>query len=807
MQDLTQEELNADMQQIGMGRYRARVESSKERKAESNNKYGQRLIRGGLPVYAKAIRDLVQGWTGRNNARWQNDLKQEAINTVAFVALRSIIDVITKKSSMAKVAYFVGSKIEDQCRCSFVVKKNPERGEGIILGAKRKSHKGYKAVRKYVQLSSDNEAKKGLMPSFEQWSRRDRIACGLNLVELLRASTGVIEYVYILEKGRKKPTRFVTASKQTIDWIESFNADRELIEPFWLPTVDTPEDWTSIWKGGYRTEGTNLPTLPFIKTTNMEMLRAIDKPIEIPMRACNLLQNTPWKINDEVLDVMQWAWHNSVKIGGLPNRKDEELPDIPNDFHTNPTSNRIWRRTAAGIYSRNASTTSRRLLVAKIMYLAQKMRDARFFTPVHCDFRGRVYTIPSFLSNQGADMCRGLLKFARPERIKTDEHAFWLGIQGANTWGNDKVSLDDRYQWAKDFSKHAIRIANNPTKELMWTAADDPWQFLSWGFEWAMLHGVGKLNSCMPIAMDATNNGLQILSCLTRDTFGMEVTNCLPTDTPADIYGIVADHAKNQMRKDATEGNEFAPTWLAFDIDRKATKRSCMCLSYGLTAYSNRAYINEWYEEQIHDKGRKAPFDEDERYRATNYLSKVVWQSMEEILHKPKRCMTWFQECARLVADSGKPLFWKSASGFPVHQEYHNLHQQQVNTWISGTATCVKFNEASDQISNRRMINGVSPNVVHSVDSAALHLTTCRANDLGIWDFSMIHDSYSTHATKTTLLNETLRNVFVELFSVDILADWLHQQMEAHPRIDFPAPPSYGDADINAIKHSKYFFS
>jgi DNA-directed RNA polymerase len=105
------------------------------------------------------------------------------------------------------------------------------------------------------------------------------------------------------------------------------------------------------------------------------------------------------------------------------------------------------------------------------------------------------------------------------------------------------------------------------------------------------------------------------------------------------------------------------------------------------------------------------------------------------------------------------------------------------------------------------MINGVSPNVVHSVDSAALHLTTCRANDLGIWDFSMIHDSYSTHATKTALLNETLRDVFVELFSVDILADWLHQQMEAHPRIDFPALPSYGDADINAIKHSKYFFS
>ena len=52
---LTQEDLNQDMVDLGVGRYRNRVESAKGSEAESETKYGQRLIRGGLPAFTKAI--------------------------------------------------------------------------------------------------------------------------------------------------------------------------------------------------------------------------------------------------------------------------------------------------------------------------------------------------------------------------------------------------------------------------------------------------------------------------------------------------------------------------------------------------------------------------------------------------------------------------------------------------------------------------------------------------------------------------------------------------------------------------------
>jgi len=803
---LTQEDLNQDMVDLGVGRYRNRVESAKGREAESETKYGQRLIRGGLPAFTKAIDEMIAGWDNRNSALWQLSLRDMKPSVIGFIVIKAVLDSITLKKNMASVSHFVGSRVEDQHRCDFLVRNNEAKGEGIVLGA-QKRRGGLSSQRRHIKSSMRHEASKGLMPDYEDWRRRDKLSCGLTLVELLRHVTGLVEYVYILEKAGKKPTRYVTASKATFDWIENYNDSKELFEPFWLPTADAPLPWRSIWEGGYDTAGTALPKLPFIKTSNMDFLRDNEtRHVETPMEACNLIQGTPWVVNPKVLGVAQWAWGNNVEIGALPSKEDEVIPDVPNDFHDNEEVNRKWRRMAAGIYSRNASTKSKRLLTSKIIYTAEKLSASRFFYPSHCDFRGRVYNISSSLSVMGNDLCRGLLQFARSERVANDNDAKWLAVAGANAWGNDKVTLAERWHWAQKFTERALRIARDPRQDLTWTKADKPWVFLSWCFEWAEYKTHGKVNSTLPVNLDASNNGLQILSMLTRDPYGMKATNVLPTDSPEDIYGVVAENALASLKAD---GSDLAKAWVSFGIDRRTCKRPVMCYSYGLTPYSNRAYINEWYDEQIHGKKREKPFSDDVRYQAIQLLATHVWNGIESVLEKPKQCMDWFQACAKLIADQNKALSWVSPTGFPVHQEYYKVHNQQVNTYISGKATCVKFREDDDEIiSRRRMVNGASPNVVHSLDAAALHETVVRCNkEHGIYDFSFIHDSYGTHANKCDQLSSTLREVFVDFFSRDLLTEWRSQLQEQHPELDFPVPPEFGDAEINKIKESTYFFA
>ena len=802
---LTQEELNDDMVTIGVGRYRNKVENAKARGSEAETSYGQRLIRGALPAYIKAIADLKTTWAEvKNKGRWQKDILAMPSEKLGFLVMRTVLDQLTKSTKMAALSVKVGSVVDYQRRSELLVKSNP-KGEGIILGAQRR--KGWQATKAHVRKSMKHEVDKGLMEEIPAWTRRDIVATGFNLIELLRAVTGVIEYRYITDLGRRNPSRYVTASSETLTWIDEFNHHKEIITPFWLPTVNTPMEWTGIWEGGYRLEDSSLPKLPFIKTTNMEFLRTLEGKLEEPMEACNLIQQTPWKINEPVLDVMKWAWENSVKVGGLPSREDEIMPDVPNDFHENKKSNLRWRVMASGIHKRNLSTRSRRLLVAKVLFLADKLVGNRFFYPTHCDFRGRVYNVPSFLGIQGPDMCRGILHFARPQRIKTDTDRRWLAIQGANTWGYDKVTLDKRVEWAENFTGDAIRIAADPTKELLWTDADDPWQFLAWCLEWATLKNTGKLDTYLPVNMDATNNGLQILSMLTRDPYGMVATNVLPTEEPKDIYAVVARQAESTLQEAAAEGDAISQAWLDFGISRKTTKRSVMCYSYGLTSYSNRHYISEWYDDQIHGEQRTRPFDDDEKYIAIHVLAKAIWSGIEKVLDKPKECMKWFQECAGILTKAGFPLSWTSPSGFPIHQEYFNYSSKNIKTWISGTISHIRFRENDDTLSSRRQRNGVSPNFVHSLDAAALHKTIIHANkEESIYDFAMIHDSYGTHATGCEALSKSLRKVFVDTFSVDLLREWKHQ-LELQSGLELPEPPEYGTADISKIKDSTYFFS
>ena len=430
------------------------------------------------------------------------------------------------------------------------------------------------------------------MPEFSKWGTRDKLNMGLNAVELFRYCTGLIEYIYVLERAGRRPTRFVAPTQELLDWIENYNENRELVEPFWLPSIETPEPWTNVWKGGYPNDE-RLPPVSFIKSTNMDYLRSIPGALEEPMEAVNLIQQTPWEINSRVKDVMEWAWDNNVTIGDIPNRKDEEFPPVPKDFKTNKEANTNWRRAAAKIYDLNLSTKSRRLLTAKVLHLAQKFEGNRFFFPSNVDWRGRVYNIPAFLNVQNADPSRGLLQFYRDEKLKTKEEAEWLAIHGANTYGFDKVTLEERVQWAYDYADEAHLIASDPRGHLTWKDADKPWQHLAWCFEWDEFVKNGSVKSKLPCAQDANNNGLQLLACLTKCEETAYSTNAAPTPYPQDIYAVIASHVEDKLHKDAENGNSTARKWVAFGIDRKTTKRPTMVYPYGGTFYSCRAYVDE----------------------------------------------------------------------------------------------------------------------------------------------------------------------------------------------------------------------
>ena len=266
---LEQSDLNNEMTEIGIGRFSAQNESARKYDQNSRSSAGQRLMRKLLPEFNRRVMELLKPKKGRPT-RWLVDLKEYDSKKIAFLTLKTVLNGIPYKKTMASMSYAVGKAIENEIRCTFLVRTN-KRGEGIIKGAKTRS--GETSTLRHIRLSMKHEEEKRGIENFEPWAKRDRISCGTVLIELLRVSTDLIEYVYIREKQRKRATRYVTATKITLDWIENFNNYRALLEPFWMPMTEPPDDWKNIWEGGYRTEGTSLPKLPFIKTPDKKFLR------------------------------------------------------------------------------------------------------------------------------------------------------------------------------------------------------------------------------------------------------------------------------------------------------------------------------------------------------------------------------------------------------------------------------------------------------------------------------------------------------------------------------------------------------
>jgi DNA-directed RNA polymerase len=397
------------------------------------------------------------------------------------------------------------------------------------------------------------------------------------------------------------------------------------------------------------------------------------------------------------------------------------------------------------------------------------------YFPHRLDFRGRVYAAGTTLHPQGPDECRALLEFADGKPLG-ERGVFWLGVHGANLFGNDKVSLEDRYAWASRYSDTATRIASDPLTHREWTEADKPWSFLAWCFEWGNMLSPpdggdpAYFVSHMPIALDGTCNGLQHYAAMLRDEIGGRAVNLVPGDKPNDVYADVAGVVAAKL---FVLSNTVSPEqWMherlwQTGIDRTITKRPVMVLPYGGTYKSCHEYTAQALRERVNVR---EAFGED-GHKATHALAKLVWESIGEVVVKAREGMSWLQSVARARAKAGQAVQWTTPSGFVVMQAYRDSTGNRIKTRFSGGLIFFRDHTPGTTPDENRQALAVAPNFVHSLDASALMLTVCHCLEQGVTSFAMIHDSYGTHAADTDLLAFRLRAAFVQMYMEhDVLA-------------------------------------
>lgn len=824
-----QQELEASMASAGRDRFWRKVREARERGEEASTPHGQKLLKSLIVPTAQAIDEFVAlAMSGRPGRRHTSVKYFQLVDseTIAYLALRVLLDSISTSENMVRTAVRIGDAIHDEALMRAFEKADKLKAKMTVKKAAAWTTKVQRS-----KLANMMAKRAGVAIEFPE---KDRVHVGVKVIEIIRAKTGLIDVVRAT-KGHHDTVYHVTATEQTLEWIGTATERAESLSPIFYPTVVPPKPWTSPWDGGYWTlKG----KLTLVKTFNRHYHEELFHlaPREV-YSAVNAVQETPWKVNTKVLAVLKEAYDSEGSIGKLPAR-ELPLPMKPEDIATNETALKDWKRAAAKVHSYNARVKSKRLQVRMTIEVADRFADkpAMYF-PQQLDFRGRMYSVPMFLNPQGADFAKGLLTFANGKRIGDSEQGpGWLAIHGANVFGYDKASLEDRVEWVEQNEERILSVAADPWGPALewWSNCDKPWQFLAFCFEWAGFKSTGlDYVSSLPVALDGSCNGLQHYSAALRDPVGGKAVNLLPAEKPQDIYAEVAEVVKRKLAvlarpngpafetdgrfelltKQGLDLRRLATLWLDFGVDRKVTKRAVMTLPYGATQFSCREFI----EQAIRDKlegGKRSPFafgTKDGIFEASLFLQPLVWEAIGEVVRAARIGMDWLKTCAKMAAKEGLPVCWTAADGFLVFQSYHDHRARRVETFLDGAVLKLTLTEELPEIDKRLMAQGIAPNWVHSMDATALRMYVNLAKQNGVQHFALVHDSYGTVAADVAMMSACLREAFIDLYTErDPLEDFrvsIAEVLSDKAILQLPRVPARGDLDLTLVRGADFFFA
>lgn len=809
----TQEELELEAYSFGKARMAKAIRGNEEAGRAHNNPYAQAIYRRFVLPLAEIIREDMQPLRGagrrRAHVRLLKPIDPEA---TAFIAVRSALTALLGKDNQEEfsgrnVVAEVGKSVYHEYVLEHFADVEPDLFHHLVNDFERRlSHN----ERHRMTVFKMQARKAGV--HFNEWSSGDRDQVGAYLMEQLEKLGMVLTKQVTIPHKHKNNIRtkiITTLSDECAALIEQIKGFIVESTPYFLPCVEPPKDWTSVTEGGFHTKEMRRMMPWVVKTHPSQRDNFREADMSRELAAINALQRVEWQVNDKMLEaIRQISKH--FDMDEIISQAEVPKPSKPEWLTGDMTKDTMdesqleefvrWKREVAEWHTERKVRGTKWGRFYNAMRVASKFAEYdRLWFVYFMDFRGRKYVQTTGISPQGSDLQKALLQFATGKPLLTEEAVRWFKITGANRWGYDKVSLDDRVKWTDEHHHLLMSFADDPISHPQWQEADSPLYFLAWCMEYAeWFRNPSTFCSKLAVGMDGSCNGLQNFSAMLRDSLGGRATNLVPSELPNDIYQMVADATQRLLLATEEDERGYRRRWLSHGMNRTLVKRSVMTLPYGSTRFSCAEFIVQDYLRT----GKVPEFGKDEYQKAANYLSHFVWAAIADVVVKAREAMDWLQQGARqLVREGAEEIKWTTPSGFPAIQAYWEQDVHQVRTLLCGGAI-IKMHHDNDTPDANRHKNGIAPNFVHSLDASHLTLTVQACEAEGIDSLWMVHDDYGTHAADAPRLYEIIRERFVWMYRT---FDVLHDFQQQYPTL--PDPPEQGDLDISQVLDSPYFFS
>lgn len=680
---------------------------------------------------------------------------------------------------------------------------------------------------------------------YKRWGHKTKALAGMWLVEVLTE----LDDVFVIMRGDAEydiPNPYLTLTQEALEYSQDMVKLLLDAYPVALPLLVSPPRWTShklTLESNGRTYETPLirkggRSNPFIKQAIAN--RTMDQVLDAMSNAGSV----NWRINERILECVRLAYDLGLELEGMPVKDDLALPPKVGDDIWNamsPEEQRVRRMEIGEKLGKNRSLIGERSIYEQDMSTADYLltHGNSFWTPVNLDYRGRVYGVPYF-NFQRQDYVRGLFEFADGMALGTMGF-YWLRVHLANCGDFEKVSkatFADRVTWVADNHQRLVEMALSPMDDLWWTEADAPFQFLAAAMDYAGAYGnPGAYVSHVPVSFDGTCSGLQHLAAMTRCDSTAPLVNLTNCDLPQDVYRTVAD-GLNVKLKAVEADDEFydvATLALAYGVDRSLVKRNVMTYTYGSKKFGMIQQLLEDTMRPLQVKVIRKTLDAhpfqcaNDTFltaeglsiaipgkKAARLLGAMTFDTIEETVKRPAEAMRFLQQLSKAYSHEGKPTVWHTPLGFPVVLHYPNQKTDLVRLWMHDRGVRIKARMATNEdiggINKAKTANAIAPCFVHSYDACHLMMVVNHANNNGIANVALVHDSFGCHAAVAGRFRSMITDTFHQLYSEnDVLSDILQEafaqiQTNSH-RLPTRMSVTTGSYNIDDIKDASYAFA
>lgn len=841
MSDLAERQIKIEekSREEGFLRYSRQQERLKTDQGEGSTNTHQKIIKGCLSKVSDELNNYIRKTSKKGKGKTEVSyslLKELDVDVLSLIALSCVFSAIGREYSAAACCIAAGKQVENELWAKSLHEQNSALYDRLVDRA-MKTHGATAYRRKAIRATA---AKEGFHTEPFPNDLRAKIG-GVLVNAVLVACSEVFELV--TRHSGKETEKLIGLTPAASSLITELTELEAWMHPVYKPMIVRPKPWVAFDSGCYLSESLSRG-VPLVRTFNREHKAMIKEAIKYGvmqpcLEALNTIQNTAWRINKPMLEVVKWAWEQGVTLDSFPQRVHLPKPARPENWeHLSDNEKKAWRIRVSKIAQRNRGIDGERVVVLQDFAVADELSQyEEFFIPHSLDFRGRVYPVPHF-NQQRASHIKSLLEFSQGVPLGEDG-AYWLAVHLANCADFNKLSkksLDERVEWVTSNHELILDVAEKTYETFdIWGKADAPFEFVAACKDYAgfLKHGQDHV-SHLAVALDGSNSGLQHYSAALRSLEGALV--CLtPSEKPADVYQAVCDRAKEIVEADVAKGNEVAKVVLDNGVTRSLVKRNVMTFAYSSEQFG-------FAQQQRHDvmdplalkvlEGQLIthPYGDDDGFKASLYIAKVVWRAVNEIVKDASDGMKFFQRCAQVLAHERKGLSWVTPVGLPVLHKYTEWDIKRVGLFLYDKKVPVakagdhdkiegddvlKYVRANIRVRPTEHINkdkaksAVAPNIIHSLDAAHLMLTVLETQEHGISSLSLIHDSFGTHAGNTTRFFQIIREAFVDMYENYDPFEEIHYQTKKalEDKSKAPEVPARGNLDLSQVINSLYAFA